>query len=141
MIMMMIRKVEFFFLLLLVGYCASFSPLTTTRTSTSLCSSSFLGPVQESVEQSLQETFSPTYLQVINESHGQLEDESHFKVVIVSDAFQGKRLVQRHRLVNASLMKEEGKLPFHALTITAKTTEEWDSDDSVAKSPACMGNH
>lgn len=126
-----------------IGSSSAFLPHTsyTSTTTTSLsAASSFVGPVQESVEQTLQEEFSPSYLQVINESHGQLQDESHFKVVIVSDQFQEKRLVQRHRLVNASLMKE-GQLPFHALTITAKTTEEWDSDSSVPKSPACMGGH
>ena len=116
-------------------------PASSARSSVwPLKASSFVGPVQESVEQTLQEEFSPTFLQVINESHGQLQDESHFKVVIVSDAFQDQRLVQRHRMINASLMKD-GQLPFHALTITAKTTEEWDSDSSVPKSPACMGGH
>mmetsp|Transcript_25139 Transcript_25139/g.37150 ORF Transcript_25139/g.37150 Transcript_25139/m.37150 type:complete len:139 (+) Transcript_25139:53-469(+) len=138
----MISKIILSILVLLLGNCKAFSPAVCGRPKNPLflSSSSYVGPVQESVELRLKEEFSPTYLEVINESHGQLEDESHFKVVIVSDGFQDKRLVQRHRLVNASLMKE-GQLPFHALTITAKTNEEWDSNNSVPQSPACMGGH
>lgn len=102
----------------------------------------FVGPVQESVQATLMEEFAPSHLQVINESHGNVKDESHFKVIIVSDAFQDARLVQRHRLINRCLMKgNNGELPFHALTITAKTQEEWDADQSVPDSPACMGGH
>lgn len=115
-------------------------PIARTLVVGPLSAASFVGPVQESVQQVLEKEFAPTHLQVINESHGQLQDESHFKVVIVSDAFQDQRLVQRHRMVNVSLMKN-GQLPFHALTITAKTTEEWDADNSVPKSPGCMGGH
>ena len=94
--------------------------LPPTVTTTLFASTNFVGPVQESVQTALTEEFAPAHLQVINESHGRLEDESHFKVIIVSEAFQDKRLVQRHRLINGCLMKD-GELPFHALTITAKT--------------------
>jgi len=77
---------------------------------------SALGPVGQQIEQRLQQAFSPTYLEVIDESHRHAghagahpEGESHFRVVIVSDAFAGKPLVQRHR---------------NALAITARTPEE-----------------
>jgi len=88
------------------------------------------------------ETFAPTHLQVINESHGKLTDESHFKVIIVSSEFEGKRLVQCHRMVNAALQEPDSEsLPFHALTITAKSPDQWDNDSSVPESPKCMGGH
>ena len=103
-------------------------------------STNYVGPVQESVEDALKKEFEPSYLQVINESHGNVEDESHFNVIIVSNAFEDKRLVQRHRLVNGCLM-DGGQLPFHALTITAKTQDEWEKDNSVPDSPNCMGGH
>ena len=118
------------------GAVAQISPLAASS------SSSFVGPVQESLEETLRNEFEPTYLSVINESHGSLQDESHFKVVIVSDAFEGQRLVQRHRTINSSVMNDnDGQLPFHALSITAKTNEEWDSNNNVPDSPACMGGH
>jgi BolA protein len=47
----------------------------------------------------------PTHLEVINESAGHggyyPGKESHFKVVIVSEAFEGLRLVQRHQKIYA----------------------------------------
>ena len=65
---------------------------------------------------------------------------SHFKVVVVSEAFADKRLVARHRLINGVLMDESGTLPFHSLSIAAaKTPAEWGVDTEVPASPTCMG--
>jgi stress-induced morphogen len=47
----------------------------------------------------------------------------HWKATIVSQAFTGKSLVQRHRLVMAALA-EEMKGPIHALTLDVKTPDE-----------------
>jgi stress-induced morphogen len=47
----------------------------------------------------------------------------HWKATIVSAAFEGKSLMQRHRLVNAALA-EELKGPIHALTMDTFTPEE-----------------
>ena len=47
----------------------------------------------------------------------------HWKATIVSAAFAGKTLMQRHRMVNAALAEElEG--PIHALTMDTKTPDE-----------------
>lgn len=51
-------------------------------------------------------------------------DGQHFQAVIVSNAFIGKRLVQRHQLVYAALgdrMREE----IHALSMKTLTPEEF----------------
>lgn len=51
-------------------------------------------------------------------------DGQHFNAVIVSDAFVGKRLIQRHQLVYAALgdrMREE----IHALSMKTLTPEEF----------------
>lgn len=51
-------------------------------------------------------------------------DGSHFYATIVSDAFAGKRLIQRHQLVYAALgerMREE----IHALSMKTLTPEEF----------------
>jgi stress-induced morphogen len=47
----------------------------------------------------------------------------HWKAKIVSAAFTGKSLIQRHRLVMSALV-EEMKGPIHALTLDAFTPEE-----------------
>jgi acid stress-induced BolA-like protein IbaG/YrbA len=51
-------------------------------------------------------------------------DGQHFNAVIVSNAFAGKRLIQRHQLVYAALgdrMREE----IHALSMKTLTPEEF----------------
>ncbi len=48
----------------------------------------------------------------------------HLKVVIISDAFQGKNLLDRHRLIYQALdaPMKDGRI--HALELTARTTDE-----------------
>ena len=51
-------------------------------------------------------------------------DGQHFNAVIVSPAFEGKRLIQRHQLVYAALgdrMREE----IHALSMKTQTPQEF----------------
>ena len=80
--------------------------------------SGFNGPRQQKITQQLSDTFDPTYLEVINTSHGRVEDESHFKVVVVSEVFEGKRLVGRHQAVNRAVMEEDGTLGFRTHRFT-----------------------
>ena len=58
-------------------------------------------------------------------THLQVEgDGQHFTAVIVSSAFAGKRLIQRHQLVYAALgdkMREE----IHALSMKTLTPDEY----------------
>lgn len=72
-----------------------------------------------SVEQQMREklivAFEPTRLDVINESElhaGHRSSpgtgESHFRILIVSQAFAGKSRVERHRAVNDVLAEELG---------------------------------
>eukprot|EP00602_Paraphysomonas_sp_CaronLab_P003526 CAMPEP_0185025604 /NCGR_PEP_ID=MMETSP1103-20130426/8501_1 /TAXON_ID=36769 /ORGANISM="Paraphysomonas bandaiensis, Strain Caron Lab Isolate" /LENGTH=111 /DNA_ID=CAMNT_0027558843 /DNA_START=46 /DNA_END=381 /DNA_ORIENTATION=- len=83
----------------------------------------------------------PLFLDVINESHKHNVpegSESHFKVVIVSAAFEGQNHLARHRLVNG-ILQEELKNDIHALSILAKTPEQWEENSTVTKSPPCLG--
>lgn len=55
-----------------------------------MSSSGFSGPVAQRIQAALVARFSPTHLEVHNESHNHsATQESHFKVVIVSEAFEG----------------------------------------------------
>ena len=47
----------------------------------------------------------------------------HWKATIVSTAFAGKSLIQRHRMINVALA-EELKGPIHALSLDVKTPDE-----------------
>lgn len=98
-------------------------------------------PVQRAIESKLQSGFEPQFLQVVNESHMHSVppgSESHFKVVLVTEAFAGKRQVQRHQKVY-SLLNEELAGPVHALALHTYTPEEWTEVEQAPASPNCMG--
>ncbi|OOY35842.1 BolA family protein [Solemya velum gill symbiont] len=97
---------------------------------------------KEEIEHLLQESFTPMFLEVADESHMHSVpegSESHFKVTLVSDQFDSKPLVQRHRAVNSSLaaLLADG---IHALALHTMTPEEWFAKGGVAPdSPPCLG--
>lgn len=49
--------------------------------------------------------------------------QDHFEALIVSTAFAGKSLIERHRIVYAAL-GDRMKADIHALTLKTKTPEE-----------------
>lgn len=51
-------------------------------------------------------------------------DGSHFSAVIVSPAFAGKRLIQRHQLVYSAL-GDRMRAEIHALSMKTLTPEEY----------------
>ena len=97
--------------------------------------------IKSIIEQKLEETFNPEFLEVVDESymHNVPEgSESHFKVTIVSTAFVDKRLIARHRLVNQTLEDELKNI--HALAIHTLTPDEYFAKaGKVADSPECLG--
>jgi BolA protein len=98
--------------------------------------------VQSRIEDKLREAFTPLHLQVENESHMHNVpegSESHFRVVLVSESFAGKPLVQRHRAVNGALAAElQGTV--HALALHTMTPEEWfEKGGDAPESPPCLG--
>ena len=100
-----------------------------------------VGPVSQSIHGKLSAKFSPLHLEIINESYMHnvpRGSETHFKVLVVSDQFRDTKLIARHRMVNESL-SEELQSGVHALSIVAKTPEQWSQGQTVEKSPACRG--
>jgi len=95
---------------------------------------------QETIIKKLNQAFSPEHLEVINESHMHSgpDTESHFKVVIVCDDFEGKMLVARHRLVN-KVLEDELNGGIHALALHTMTMEEWFKKGGAPESPPCAG--
>jgi BolA protein len=90
------------------------------------------GPFAREIETLLRGAFSPTRLEVINDSarhHGHAGDdgsgESHFTVVIESAAFEGKNRLERQRMVNAALGDIPGQR-VHALAVRAIAPGERD---------------
>lgn len=98
-------------------------------------------PVETEIRTQLAETFQPTHLEVINESHQHNVppgSESHFKVVLVSEVFAGKRQVQRHQAVYGALA-EQLRGPVHALALHTYSPEEWSERQFAPQSPVCLG--
>ncbi|ASP39385.1 transcriptional regulator [Bacterioplanes sanyensis] len=81
----------------------------------------------------------PHILDIVNESHMHSgpATESHFKLIIVSDEFAGKRSVARHQSIYR-LLAEELEGPVHALSLHTYTPDEFDPQQ-VPLSPNCLG--
>jgi BolA protein len=98
--------------------------------------------VQQQIEAKLRAQFAPLHLEVDNESHMHNVpegSESHFRVVLVSEQFDGQPLVQRHRAVNRAL-EQELHDQIHALALHTMSPEEWFAKGGTApNSPPCLG--
>lgn len=85
----------------------------------------------ETIAEKLRAAFNPDVLKVINESHhhaGHAGDngtgESHFRVIIVSNAFAGMSKVARQREVYRILQAEISQ-QIHALSMETHTSDEY----------------
>lgn len=97
---------------------------------------------QQVLTDKLSAKFTPHFLVVENESHMHSSGkgaDSHFKVVIVSDKFNGMRQVARHREIY-QLFAEELQNGIHALALHTYTPDEWRAmDGAFPASPNCVG--
>ena len=98
--------------------------------------------IQQLIETKITDAITTTHLEVINESHMHNVppgSESHFKLVIVTDEFEGLSRVRRHQHING-LLADELKDCIHALSMQTLTPSEWSkSNNAVTNSPDCMG--
>ncbi len=96
---------------------------------------------EQRILKALTDGLAPLHLQVENESHMHsvpVNSETHFKVFVVSAAFEGKSRIDRQRMVN-DLLKSELQSGLHALTQRALTPSEWEKQNTVFESPECLG--
>ena len=98
--------------------------------------------VQHDIEQQLQNSFTPVFLEVANESHQHSvppNSETHFRVVLVSTAFEGRSRVGRHQQVYAALAPQLAG-PVHALALHTYSPGEWlQRTEAAPASPPCLG--
>ena len=101
-----------------------------------------MGPIEKIITEKLAGEFNAEVLQVTNESYMHsvpAGSESHFKVVLVTEQFAGKRQVQRHQAIYA-VLAEELAGPIHALALHSFSAEEWAISQEIASdSPRCLG--
>ncbi len=99
------------------------------------------GPTYRTIEAKVRAALDPTHLEVTDESymHAVPEGaESHFRLLIVSEQFDGKSSVQRHQAVYAALADEMAHR-IHALGLQTMTPAEWAADQARNESPECLG--
>ena len=98
--------------------------------------------VQARITEKITAGLAPSHLEVINESFMHSVppgSESHFKLVIVAQAFEGQTLVRRHQAVNG-ILADELKGEIHALSMATHTAAEWERrGGQVDPSPQCQG--
>ncbi|KAJ3055702.1 hypothetical protein HK097_009669 [Rhizophlyctis rosea] len=92
------------------------------------------GPVYTSIQEKLSAALEPTQLEIVDDSakhaghaamKGLAKGETHFRVVVVSNAFEGKPQIKRHQLIY-QILDEELKAQVHALSLTTKTPAEFE---------------
>lgn len=86
--------------------------------------------IQSAIKEKITAQLAPTSLEVIDDSASHVghagahpEGESHFKVIVVSDKFDGKNRVERQRMV-FEVIKDEMSNHVHALELKTLTPTE-----------------
>lgn len=86
--------------------------------------------VAATIERKISSAFSPVRLEIVDESHRHVghvgarpEGESHFRIELVSRAFEGKSRVDRQRMVY-DVLADEMASHVHALTLRTLTPAE-----------------
>lgn len=93
------------------------------------------------IETTLLPVLKPHHIEIINESDnhsGPLGRETHFKLIIVSDAFKNMTSVARHQWIY-KLLASELKSGLHALSLALYTVDEQKNGLNTAPvSPPCQ---
>lgn len=86
--------------------------------------------VADKIRSKLELSLAPALLEIVDDSHrhaghggAKPSGETHFNVIVVSEAFAGKSRVLRHRMVYEAL-KDLMDAPVHALALTTRTPQE-----------------
>ena len=99
--------------------------------------------IENQIQTKLNSAFQPDFLDIENESHKHNVppgSESHFRVTVVSEEFEGMSLIKRHQKIN-EVLREEMEGPVHALSIRAKTPQQWEDNAGLIKpTPQCGGS-
>lgn len=102
-----------------------------------------MGPMEKALRASIEQAFEPEYFELENESHMHSVppgSETHFRLLVVADIFDGKSRIDRSRLVN-EMIKPYMTRGLHALSQRTFTPPEWEKikDTFEMVSPECRG--
>lgn len=85
------------------------------------CQPTEMAITSEGLEKKLKEELECTHVELVDESGG---CGAKFSALIVSNKFEGKPLLQRHRMVNACLAEELKSI--HAFSMKTLTPAKWE---------------
>lgn len=98
--------------------------------------------VSQQITEKLTAAFHPLFIHVSDESHLHhvaVGAQSHFKVILVSEAFADVSAVRRHQMVYQQLASELAH-GVHALALLTLTAAEWQTRQGTEFiSPRCQG--
>lgn len=98
--------------------------------------------IQSQIETKLSSKLNPVFFDVANESYMHNVppgSESHFKITMVSDEFEGLPLIKRHQMLYG-ILAEEMKKGVHALALHTLTPSEYEQrHGQIPASPLCLG--
>ena len=85
--------------------------------------------IKAKIQNLLDQAFKPSFLEIIDDSHKHAghagaSQGGHYQVTIVSKSFEGKKLLESHRMIYQAL--EPVKSSIHALAIKASATQSND---------------
>lgn len=97
--------------------------------------------LQSKIEARVKACFSISECTLENESHlhSRSEPESHFKLLLISNDFEGISKVKRHQSIYKALSELMPQL--HALALHLYTEKEWQEHASIPASSLCGGGH
>ncbi len=88
---------------------------------------------KEKILEILKQNFLIQHIEIEDDSHlhaghaqAQKFGGGHFSVMIVSDNFEGKKIIERHRMIY-DVLNAELKSSVHALAIKALTSDEYET--------------
>ena len=94
--------------------------------------------LETSIRKKIEDALKPVFFEIENESVKHRRPpgaETHFRLLVVSEKFDGLSRVDRQRLV-ASLFDDERDEGLHALTQKALTPTEWEAQKDQAQTPS-----
>lgn len=86
------------------------------------------------IRRQIESAFEPLHFEILNDSrnhvnhlgqHDGLDHESHFKIVVVAEAFSGMSRVERQRWVYDLLKTEMSTGALHSISMRLLSPEEW----------------
>lgn len=89
-------------------------------------------PIADKIQRIIQENFSPSHIELVDDSHQHAghagsrdSGETHFRLLMVSDKFDGKSKVARQKAVYKALQTMIDDKEIHALQLFTYASDEF----------------